>query len=220
MTVNDHFENQPIEATRTLSGRNGQNISVVLNTEHTLQLYGEGRLLHTFVCSPSALAELCAGWLLTQGCSAEALDISADGCTAVAKGLTSSPKAATLRRETATTGEMLRLFREASDGHSRSHGVHECVLKGIGWHILAVDIGRHNAIDKAIGAAALAGYDPQGATIFTSGRISLQTVEKAVRCGIGCLMSKAVASEQAISLAEEAGLRLLFSVKGEDYITL
>lgn len=220
MTVTDHSENQPIETTRILSGRDGPEISVVLNTEHALQLYREGRLLHSFVCSPSALAELCAGWLLTQGYRAEALEISADGCTAAVSGLTSVQKAAAPQNEAATPEEMLRLFREASDGYSRSHGVHECVLKGAGWHILATDIGRHNAIDKAIGAALLAGYDLQCATVFTSGRIGTQTVEKAVRCGIGCLMSKAVATEQAICLAEEAGLKLLFSVKEEGYITL
>ena len=57
----------------------------------------------------------------------------------------------------------------------------ECVLKGNGWHILRTDIGRHNAIDKAVGAAVLAGYDLRGASLFSSGRINVQTVQKAAR---------------------------------------
>ena len=220
MTVTDHFENQPIETEQILSDSDGQAVSVVLNTEHTLQLYLEDSLLHTFVCSGSALAELCTGWLLTQGYRAETLEISADGRTAVARDMSSQPQTAAVRRAPATTEEMLRLFWEASDQYRRSHGVHACVLKGTGWHILATDIGRHNAMDKAIGAAVLAGYDLQGTTVFTSGRINEQTVQEAVRCGIGCVMSKAVATQQALALAGKAGLALLFSVREDGYITL
>lgn len=114
---------------------------------------------------------------------------------------------------------MLNLFNEASDKYSRSHGIHECVIKGDGWHILRTDIGRHNAIDKAVGAAILAGYDLRGAVMFTSGRINVQTVKKAMRCEIGCLMSKAVITRDALMLAEELGLNVLFSVKDSGYMT-
>ena len=87
------------------------------------------------------------------------------------------------------------------------------MLKGADWHVIRTDIGRHNAIDKAIGAALLAGYDLTGATLFSSGRINVQTVKKAARCGIGCVMSKAVITREALQLAEELGLKVLFSVK-------
>ena len=109
--------------------------------------------------------------------------------------------------------EMLALFNSAADKHARTHGIHECVIKGTDWQVICTDIGRHNAIDKAVGAAHLAGYDLTGAVLFTSGRINVQTVKKAARCGFGCLMSKAVITHEAWMLSQELGLNVLFSVK-------
>ena len=212
MKVTDLFENRPDEAVFALTGG-----EAVLNCEHTLALYAGDRLLHSFACSPSRLGELCAGWLFSQGYSADAVEISNDGLTATAALVSPIPaepeRLALSRTVSATTGEMLALFREASGKYARSHGIHECVIKGDGWNILRTDIGRHNAMDKAIGAAALAGYDLEGAVMFSSGRINVQTVKKALRCKIGCLMSKAVITKEALELARETGLKVLFSVR-------
>ena len=208
MKVTDLFENRPDEWELVLSsiaGGESRPASVVLNEEHALTLYSGKALLHRFVCSPSSLGELCAGWLFTEGYAANSVEVSLDGRTAIAQGAPTSPT----EPETlclpcavrASTEEMLALFDEASDKYLRSHGIHECVIKGDGWHILRTDIGRHNAIDKAVGAAILAGYDLQGAVMFSSGRINVQTVRKAVRCKIGCLMSKAVITHEALILA-------------------
>lgn len=211
MQVTDLFESRSDERELILSGA-----PVVLNTEQELRLYSNGTLLHSFVCSPAELGALCAGWLVTEGYGADSLEVSrkgiarAQGCAPVA---VEPEKLCLESRVNATTGEMLALFHEASRKYARSHGIHECVIKGDGWHILRTDIGRHNAIDKAVGAAVMAGYDLRGAVMFTSGRINVQTVKKAVRCGIGCLMSKAVITAEALSLAEELGLTVRFRVK-------
>lgn len=227
MKVVNLFENRPDEKALVLSGVSGgvrHPASVVLNEEHTLKLYRENVLLHTFVCSPSNLSELCVGWLLTEGYFANSVEVSRDGHTAVVHGASDVPtqaeKLCLPYAVSASMGEMLELFQEASDKYARSHGVHECVIKGDGWHILHTDIGRHNAIDKAVGAAALAGGDLGGAVMFTSGRINVQTVRKAVRCKIGCLMSKAVITHDALMLARELGLKVLFSVKENGYISV
>lgn len=226
MKVIDRFESRPDESALVLSGISdgaSRPTPVVLNEEHALDLYCGSTLLHSFVCSPSALGELCAGWLVSEGYCADSVEVSCDGRTATASGTPAFPtepeKLCARQEATASTGEMLKLFHEASDKYSRSHGIHECVIKGDGWHILRTDIGRHNAIDKAVGAAILAGYDLRGAVMFTSGRINVQTVKKAVRCKIGCLMSKAVITRDALMLAEELGLNVLFSVKDSGYMT-
>ena len=225
MNVTDLFDPRPDEVEPVLSGiSNGAKspVPVVLNTEHTLTLSCENTLLHSFVCSPSHLGELCAGWLLSEGYSADAVAVSRDGRTAAAQGVPSLPiepkKLRLPHAVNATTDEMLALFARASDKYVRSHGIHECVVKGDGWHILRTDIGRHNAMDKAVGAAVLAGHDLTGAVLFSSGRINVQTVKKAVRCGIGCLMSKAVITHEALTLAEELGLTVFFSVKENSHI--
>lgn len=219
MKLTDFFENRPVETELTLSGKN-----VVLNSEHTLKLFVGDTLLHSFVCSPSALGELCAGWLVSQGYTAEAVEVSPDGTTARVMGISagpSAPKTLCLTRQVdATPEEMLALFHRASEEYLRSHGIHECVIKGNGWHILCTDIGRHNAIDKAVGAAILAGYDLEGAVMFTSGRINVQTVEKAARCKLGCLMSKAVITREALTLAQKLGLKVCFSVKETGYLSI
>ena len=226
MNVTDLFENRPDETTLVLSGISGEerrSVSVVLNEEHDLKLYSGSALLHSFVCSPSSLGELCVGWLLTEGYPAESVEVSRDGHTAIVQGAPVSPaKPEAIRLPSAvsaSTDEMLALFHEASDKYARSHGIHECVIKGNGWHILRTDIGRHNAIDKAVGAAVLAGHDLSGAVMFSSGRINVQTVCKAARCKIGCLMSKAVITHDALKLAEKLGLNVLFSVKESGCIT-
>ena len=225
MKVTDFFENRPDEAALTLSGVSGgvyQPACVVLNEEHTLKLYRGNTLLHTFVCSPSNLGELCVGWLLSEGYTADCVEVSQDGYTATAYGASDFPTQAEkihLSEISASTEEMLELFGAASDKYVRSHGIHECVVKGDGWHVIRTDIGRHNAIDKAVGAAVLAGYDLSGTVMFTSGRINVQTVKKALRCKIGCLMSKAVITHDALLLAREFGLKVLFSVKEDGYIS-
>lgn len=225
MQVTDLFENRPEEGVFVLSQfscEKSSPASVVLNAEHTLKLYRKNVLLHTFACSPADLGALCAGWLVTEGYGGDGVEIARDGRTAEVLGgaaLPAEPERLCLPCVThATTREMLALFGEASGKYARSHGVHECVIKGNGWHILRTDIGRHNAIDKAVGAAVLAGYDLRGAVMFTSGRINVQTVRKAVRCGIGCLMSKAVITAEALALAQTLGLKVLFSVKENSHI--
>lgn len=225
MKVTDRFENMPDETELVLTGM-AEGIhhpaTVVLNEEHQLELYHGDALLHRFVCSPTALGALCTGWLLTEGYSADTVEITRDGHTATVQGFSMLPappeKLCLSGKISTTTEEMLKLFDEASDKYSRSHGIHTCVIKGDGWHILSTDIGRHNAIDKAVGAAVLAGYDLVGAAMFFSGRINMQTVKKAARCKISCLMSKAVITRDALLLGEELGLKILFSVKDGGYI--
>ena len=227
MKVTDLFENRPDEWELTLSrvsGGESQPASVVLNQEHALALYSAKQLLHRFVCSPTCLGELCAGWLFTEGYTAASVEVSCDGHRADAQGVcavAAEPEKCTpSQAPKVCAAQMLALFNEASDKYCRSHGVHECVIKGKGFHILRTDIGRHNAIDKAVGAAILAGYDLRGAVMFSSGRINEQTVRKAARCNIGCLMSKAVITHEALMLARSLGLNVLFSVKEDGYICI
>lgn len=225
MKVKDLFVKIPdeseVEATEYQQGERFIK-KAVLNEEHALKLLCDKGLLHTFVCSPCELGELCAGWLLSEGYAAEEVEVDIDGHIAKVNGEVippCEPQKVTASALEVTVKEMLELFNEASDKYSRSHGIHECVIKGDGWYILRTDIGRHNAIDKAVGAAVMRGYDLEGAVMFSSGRINVQTVKKAVRCKISCLMSKAVITRQALELSRELGLKVLFSVKGNSYFT-
>jgi FdhD protein len=74
---------------------------------------------------------------------------------------------------------------------------------------VAEDIGRHNAVDKAVGWALLEGIVPLGSTgLQVSGRTSFEIVQKALRAGIPLVASVSGVSSLAIDLAERAGMTL------------
>ena len=87
---------------------------------------------------------------------------------------------------------------------------HICIL-GRRGEILFVseDIGRHNALDKAIGHAVLSDIPLDECMLFTSGRVPLDMVEKVIMAGVPVLVSKAVPTSEAVSLARKSGLTLI-----------
>lgn len=70
---------------------------------------------------------------------------------------------------------------------------------------LAEDIGRHNAVDKVIGAALLNGESLDDMVLVATGRISSEMLIKAARSGIAILISRTAATELAVGIAEKVG---------------
>lgn len=74
---------------------------------------------------------------------------------------------------------------------------------------VAEDVGRHNAVDKIVGAAFWERRLPlAGQTLFVSGRAGFELVQKAVAAGFGALVAVGAPTSLAIALAEERGLGL------------
>ncbi len=114
-------------------------------------------------------------------------------------------------------GPCLSRLREGDPLYGLTRAVHACYL-GTGGEIVCAreDIGRHNAMDKAIGWGWMAGVDLSACYLFTTGRMPADMVVKAIRAGVPILVSKTYPTDQGIRLAREAGLTLITVRAGDE----
>jgi FdhD protein len=82
----------------------------------------------------------------------------------------------------------------------------------------AEDVGRHNAVDKVIGAMLIDERLPlSDAALVVSGRTSFEIVQKAWIAGVGLICAVSAPSTLAIDLASEAGITLLGFARGDGF---
>lgn len=81
------------------------------------------------------------------------------------------------------------------------------------------DVGRHNAVDKVIGAMVLAGDDlrAQGRGLFVSGRASIEMVQKAWAAGFETLLAMSAPTALAVEAAERARMQLVGFVRHDGF---
>jgi FdhD protein len=102
--------------------------------------------------------------------------------------------------------------RSGQRGFERTGGLHATALfepEGGSMLVLREDVGRHNAMDKALGSMLLAGrYPLPGVIACLSGRASFELVQKASLAGLAGVIAVGAPSTLAVDLATERGMLL------------
>lgn len=111
-------------------------------------------------------------------------------------------------------------LREAQQIFEHTGGLHAVGLFDLKGKPLLTreDVGRHNAMDKIVGACLFKKEIPlSNSIIMVSGRASFELVQKALRAGAPIMAAVGAPSSLAISLAKDLGMTLLGFVKGGSF---
>jgi FdhD protein len=108
----------------------------------------------------------------------------------------------------------------ASPHYRRTRGVHTSAL-GLGGEVPERwfdDVGRHNAVDKAIGDGLLRGVDFQRCVLISSGRTSSEILQKCRLAGIPVCVSRSVPTHQSVLRALDMGVTLVGQARRGEFV--
>jgi FdhD protein len=107
-------------------------------------------------------------------------------------------------------------LRDRQRVFERTGGLHAAALVDAAGEIVRLreDVGRHNAVDKVIGASALRGDLPLlGHGLVVSSRASYEIVQKAISAGVGMVVAISAPSSLCVDLAETFGVTVVGFVR-------
>lgn len=135
-----------------------------------------------------------------------------------------APRTNTVRLAAAAVPRLLDMLRARQPIFAATGATHAAALvppdghtRPADWQPVFEDVGRHNAVDKAIGHAALSGMSPRNHVLLLSGRVSFEIVQKAAAAGIEAIVAVSAPTALAVQAAERAGISVIGFVRGDRF---
>ncbi|MDK2796058.1 MAG: FdhD protein [Archaeoglobaceae archaeon] len=187
--------------------------------EKEVEFFINGKV-HRRFCTPNMLKELAVGFLVSEGIASSLEDIKVevhgDRIVAEVSGASelniphSSKKFGNLRAKSHRKFNLDELKKSLEileiEEYRKTRGYHVSAVVARENFYRAYDVGRHNAVDKAIGLALLNYADLENSFLLLSGRISKEIAVKCANAGIPLVVSKAAILSSAIEFCKETGL--------------
>jgi FdhD protein len=121
---------------------------------------------------------------------------------------------------TAQLHEAIEALKSRQPINARTGSVHAAawVLPQQGIQLVREDVGRHNALDKAIGALARSGADFASGFMLVTSRASYEMVQKCATMGIPMLVALSAPTAFAVRLAQRSGLTLVAFARTDRHV--
>jgi FdhD protein len=148
--------------------------------------------------------------ILTTACNDEIIDGSAINEYKITQKHTPKPE---------TIFEVINQLNSKSLTYRSTGGTHSAILfsKEANFNISLEDVGRHNAVDKVLGAGLIKGVTFSKCILGSSGRLSGEIVLKAARAGVPIICSVSAPLLSGINIAKHVGIELYGFVRARRF---